>query len=38
MSDPVPNHSSKDTTEDKNPYGMEENGIELSPELKELEK
>ena len=38
MSDPVPNHNSKDTTEDKNPYGMEENGIELSPELKELEK
>ena len=38
MSDPVPNHCSKDVTEDKNPYGMEENGIELIPELKELEK
>ena len=38
MSDPVPNHCSKDTMEDKNPYGMEENGIELSAELKELEK
>ena len=38
MSDPVPNHCSKDTTEDKNSYGMEENGIELSQELKELEK
>ena len=38
MSDPVPNHCSKDTMKDKNPYGMEENGIELSPEPKELEK
>ena len=38
MSDPVPNHCSKDITEDKNPHGMEENGIELSPELKQLEK
>ena len=38
MSDPVPNHNSKDTSEDKNPDGIEENGIELSPELKELEK
>ena len=38
MSDPVPNHNLKDTTKDKNPDGVEENGIELSPELKELEK
>ena len=38
MSDPVPNHCSDDTTEDKSPQGMEENGVELSPELKELEK
>ena len=38
MSNPVPNHCTKDVTEDKNPDGMEENGIELSPELKELEK
>ena len=38
MSNPVPNHCSKDITEDKNPHGMEENGVELSPELKELEK
>ena len=38
MSDPVPNHCSKDITEDKNPYGMEENGVELSPELKKLDK
>ena len=38
MSDPVPNHCSKDITEDKSPYGMEENGVKLSPELKELEK
>ena len=38
MSDPVPNHNLKDTTEDKNPDGIEESGIELSPELKKLEK
>ena len=38
MSDPVPNQNLKDTTKDKNPDGVEENGVELSPELKELEK
>ena len=38
MSDPVPNHCSKDITDDKSPQDMEENGVELSPELKELEK
>ena len=38
MSDPVPNHNLKDTTEDKNSDGIEESRIELSPELKKLEK
>ena len=38
MSDLVPNHCSKDITDDKSPQDMEENSVELSPELKELEK
>ena len=38
MSDPVPNICSKDMTDDKSPQNMEENWVELSPELKELEK
>ena len=38
MSDPVLNHCSRDIQEDKSPHGKEEHGIELSPELKELEK
>ena len=38
MSDPVPNNCSNDITDDKSPQDLEENGIEFSPELKELEK
>ena len=38
MSDLVPKHGSKDISDDKSPQDMETNGVELSPELKELEK
>ena len=38
MSVPVPNPTSKDTIKDNNPDGVEEGSVELSPELKELEK
>ena len=38
ISVPVPNPNLKDATINNNPDGVEENGVELSPELKELEK